>query len=322
MEIGDTPRFPSELRATAAGAAQLRDRVEADQGDQGREAQGVGRRGLPRQAGDLDGPGAVRVPGAAGEDRRDRGGAGSGGGGSAPRRRRGGGPNGDGAQPRPAPHGDGSGHGARRRQGGDAGGAGRASPRPLPPGHPGGPFLLTPPYRALNYPTQARCSTKCQGAVHHPSKRTMATRVKGLFRGFKHISKIFSAKEDEMEIGHPTDVKHVAHIGGNCDSVHSPSWMKRFNSTADFSSLGNVGQARRSLSGSQGSYRARGIETSFQDSNSSETGTPRAPKQMKRRKHRPESSSSRPSKKASRVRAPYVASLGDDNEAPDQLRGI
>ncbi|XP_042447932.1 CRIB domain-containing protein RIC10-like [Zingiber officinale] len=180
----------------------------------------------------------------------------------------------------------------------------------------------------------------------------MATRVKGLFRGFKHISKIFckcfnwlccyfpfvilnlcfspslvssglvAAKEDEMEIGHPTDVKHVAHIGGHCDSVHSPSWMKKFNSTADFSSLGNVGQARRSLSGSQGSYRARGIETSFQDSNSSETGTPRAPKQMKRRKHRPESSSSRPSKKASRVRAPYVASLGDDNEAPDQLRGI
>lgn len=33
-------------------------------------------------------------------------------------------------------------------------------------------------------------------------------------------------KEPEMEIGFPTDVKHVAHIGWDGPSVHSPSWVK------------------------------------------------------------------------------------------------
>ena len=29
-----------------------------------------------------------------------------------------------------------------------------------------------------------------------------------------------------MEIGFPTDVKHVAHIGWDGPSVHSPSWVR------------------------------------------------------------------------------------------------
>lgn len=33
-------------------------------------------------------------------------------------------------------------------------------------------------------------------------------------------------KEPEMEIGFPTDVKHVAHIGWDGPSVHSPSWVR------------------------------------------------------------------------------------------------
>ncbi|CAK9149989.1 unnamed protein product [Ilex paraguariensis] len=35
-----------------------------------------------------------------------------------------------------------------------------------------------------------------------------------------------------MQIGHPTDVKHVAHIGRDGPSVDSPSWMQEFKSPA------------------------------------------------------------------------------------------
>lgn len=32
-------------------------------------------------------------------------------------------------------------------------------------------------------------------------------------------------KEPEMQIGLPTDVKHVAHIGWDGPSIESPSWV-------------------------------------------------------------------------------------------------
>ncbi|RRT32036.1 hypothetical protein BHE74_00052726 [Ensete ventricosum] len=54
----------------------------------------------------------------------------------------------------------------------------------------------------------------------------MAAKVKGFFKGFKHMSQIFVDKEPEMEIGYPTDVKHVAHIGWDNGSGYSPSWVK------------------------------------------------------------------------------------------------
>lgn len=38
-------------------------------------------------------------------------------------------------------------------------------------------------------------------------------------------------KEAEMQIGHPTDVKHVAHIGWDGPSVNSPSWVRFFKFT-------------------------------------------------------------------------------------------
>lgn len=33
------------------------------------------------------------------------------------------------------------------------------------------------------------------------------------------------AKEHEMEIGHPKNVTHVAHVGWDNASVHAPSWV-------------------------------------------------------------------------------------------------
>ncbi|WOH12704.1 hypothetical protein DCAR_0832212 [Daucus carota subsp. sativus] len=51
--------------------------------------------------------------------------------------------------------------------------------------------------------------------------------MKGIFKGFKYFSQIFgiSEKEEEMQIGLPTDVKHVAHIGNDgSSSSNTPSW--------------------------------------------------------------------------------------------------
>lgn len=127
--------------------------------------------------------------------------------------------------------------------------------------------------------------------------------------------------------------------------------MKRFNSPSDFSTPSNVGQSRRSSLASQGAFfihrqqqkteinitesavfyvvpgfdRPRGIQTSFRPTSSSETDDKSTtPKKTKRRRYRAASSSSSltPSKRSSRWRAPYVASLEDDHEAHDQLRGV
>ncbi|KAA8543395.1 hypothetical protein F0562_021110 [Nyssa sinensis] len=53
-------------------------------------------------------------------------------------------------------------------------------------------------------------------------------------------------KEPEMQIGNPTDVKHVAHIGWDGPSIDSPSWMKDYNSPQGCQSgpLNNNGETR------------------------------------------------------------------------------
>nr|AAQ05795.1 desiccation-associated protein [Lilium longiflorum]ABC88422.1 LLP12-2 [Lilium longiflorum] len=61
----------------------------------------------------------------------------------------------------------------------------------------------------------------------------MGTKMKGLLKGLRYISQIFEGedKEPEMEIGFPTDVKHVAHIGWDGPSVNNaPSWMTEYKS--------------------------------------------------------------------------------------------
>uniref|UniRef100_A0ACD5V180 Uncharacterized protein n=1 Tax=Avena sativa TaxID=4498 RepID=A0ACD5V180_AVESA len=74
-------------------------------------------------------------------------------------------------------------------------------------------------------------------------------KMKGIFKGFRIISNIFAAKEPEMEIGRPTDVKHVAHIGWNSSTGTltgnaPPSWMNGLGgSSSDLSSLANFALA-------------------------------------------------------------------------------
>ncbi|KAL9673966.1 hypothetical protein QQ045_030230 [Rhodiola kirilowii] len=64
-------------------------------------------------------------------------------------------------------------------------------------------------------------------------------KVKGLLKGLRYISKVFDdeQEEPEMQIGYPTDVKHVAHIGwdGPDDNNNNkgPTWMNDFKPNAD-----------------------------------------------------------------------------------------
>lgn len=77
----------------------------------------------------------------------------------------------------------------------------------------------------------------------------MSTKMKGLFKGLRYISQIFDEeqqqKEQDMQIGLPTDVKHVAHIGWDGDgaastAADSPGWMKDFSpSTPGMSAPGD-----------------------------------------------------------------------------------
>ncbi|XP_048131996.1 CRIB domain-containing protein RIC10-like isoform X3 [Rhodamnia argentea] len=89
--------------------------------------------------------------------------------------------------------------------------------------------------------------------------------IKGIYKSFKYISQIFGEsngsscfvidylkmggirsvvlKEREMEIGYPTDVKHVSHIGWDGPSGNGPSWMNEFRAAPEFSgSLRSIGE--------------------------------------------------------------------------------
>ena len=58
--------------------------------------------------------------------------------------------------------------------------------------------------------------------------------MKGLLKGLRYIARIFEdEKEPEMQIGQPTDVKHVAHIGWEGPSATTPSWMHDYKSPED-----------------------------------------------------------------------------------------
>lgn len=72
----------------------------------------------------------------------------------------------------------------------------------------------------------------------------MTIKIKGIkgFKGFKFITQIFVVKEREIEIGYPTDVKHVAHIGWDGVSGSPPSWMNQFHPGPDFNTMFNANQ--------------------------------------------------------------------------------
>ncbi|KAJ4703182.1 CRIB domain containing protein [Melia azedarach] len=139
----------------------------------------------------------------------------------------------------------------------------------------------------------------------------MATKMKGIYKSFKYISQIFVVKEREMEIGYPTDVKHVAHIGWDGQSGTAPSWMNEFKSAPDFSS--SIGNPMDSASMAMSTWSSQDFDQSmgrqsetFKDIPPSDL--PNVPKKHKRKKKTstssPKSSSSR-SSRAPKPKATY-----------------
>ncbi|XP_030457039.1 CRIB domain-containing protein RIC10-like [Syzygium oleosum] len=145
----------------------------------------------------------------------------------------------------------------------------------------------------------------------------MATKMKGIYKGFKYISQIFVVKERDMEIGYPTDVKHVAHIGWDGPSGSGPSWMTEFKSAPDFStSLGTIGDPGDSSSVARSTWSSQDFEQIMGQQSTSEmfkenlpTDLPNIPKKQKRKKSKssssPKSSSSTRSSRAAKSKASF-----------------
>ncbi|KAI4342925.1 hypothetical protein MLD38_027488 [Melastoma candidum] len=147
----------------------------------------------------------------------------------------------------------------------------------------------------------------------------MATKMKGIYKGFKFISQIFVVKEREMEIGNPTDVKHLAHIGWDGHSGSAPSWMNEFRSAPDFlTSLGSIGDAGESKSVVHSSWSSQDFDLIMEQQSTSEmfkdnpppTDLPNVPKIQKRKKSKltsspKSSSSSRSSSRAAKSKPSF-----------------
>ncbi|KAG2405918.1 CRIB domain-containing protein [Vigna angularis] len=96
-------------------------------------------------------------------------------------------------------------------------------------------------------------------------------KVKGLLKGLRFISQMFDEKDSDIQIGHPTDVKHLAHIGwdGQGPSDNNPTWMNEFksvpgNSSASHSRKGDIDHSKESNSSIQ--RASEDEEFSFADS--------------------------------------------------------
>ncbi|XP_020241855.1 CRIB domain-containing protein RIC10-like [Asparagus officinalis] len=111
-------------------------------------------------------------------------------------------------------------------------------------------------------------------------------KVKGFFKGFKYIAQIFVYKDHELEIGYPTDVRHVAHIGWDNSSMNAPSWMNEFRTASDFSSssLSNFEQSRETSWASQDFDQPRGFQSPAISIDYPRPEIPKVPKKSKRKR--------------------------------------
>ncbi|KAL1562474.1 CRIB domain-containing protein RIC10-like isoform X1 [Salvia divinorum] len=121
----------------------------------------------------------------------------------------------------------------------------------------------------------------------------MGTKMKGIYKGFKYSLTQMFVKEPELEIGGPTDVKHVAHIGMDGSSGNAPSWMNEYKTGSDFAatSLGNSASGSGSAGMSPWSSREL-CESVKQQPHSGETSTEGAGVKKKERRKKPRPSNS------------------------------
>lgn len=102
-----------------------------------------------------------------------------------------------------------------------------------------------------------------------------------------------------MEIGLPTDVKHVAHIGWDGPSGSAPTWMNEFKTSSDFTatSIGNIIETIDHSSSAMPTCSSQVCE--FKRTPPA-ADLPDAPKKNKRKKKNLSSSSLRSSRAANR----------------------
>ncbi|XP_074580518.1 uncharacterized protein LOC141836940 [Curcuma longa] len=107
----------------------------------------------------------------------------------------------------------------------------------------------------------------------------MGTAVKkGILKPIRYISQMFDQKEPEMQIGFPTDVKHVAHIGSDGPNTSDPGWMKDYHSAPLNPTYGTPERdsAATNAWGSQGSdFLSGGIEESAAGDGGADSTRPR-----------------------------------------------
>ncbi|KAG8080738.1 hypothetical protein GUJ93_ZPchr0007g5713 [Zizania palustris] len=128
---------------------------------------------------------------------------------------------------------------------------------------------------------------------------------KGILRPFRYISNMMDGKESqELQIGFPTDVKHVAHIGwdgpgvtnNNAAAAAAPTWMKDYHSapldSSSFRSERGTSAASNPWSSQEIVLDGGGLgDTSFRETKS-EAGditagdSPPSPNTRRSRRHR------------------------------------
>ncbi|KAJ3679395.1 hypothetical protein LUZ60_017406 [Juncus effusus] len=148
----------------------------------------------------------------------------------------------------------------------------------------------------------------------------MAVKMKGLVKGIKFISQMFVYKEaHEMQIGHPTDVQHVAHIGWDGETGNNPTWMNEFKASSDFQS-GNFTQSRETSWASTDFDQPKDIPSFglFSEATACPPDIPKGPKKPKRKKTKPaspaNSSTSARSSRSSKSRTSYATAFEDFEE--------
>nr|XP_027189933.1 CRIB domain-containing protein RIC6 [Cicer arietinum] len=128
------------------------------------------------------------------------------------------------------------------------------------------------------------------GASAKMSSTAVKGQMKGLLKGLRYISQIFDEEDDkEIQIGFPTDVKHLAHIGCEDAKANAPSWMTEF--TCEGEDSGNNSDTNSIKGDGKKSHNRRSRQRSS-DSQSSTNSPPReeATSKTSRRHHSSESS--------------------------------
>ncbi|KAH9557481.1 hypothetical protein CY35_07G086200 [Sphagnum magellanicum] len=75
-----------------------------------------------------------------------------------------------------------------------------------------------------------RCTLSSTGG--QPKKSRRLWRVG---KAVKVVSQLFVWRDNDLDIGYPTDVKHVAHIGWDGPSIDGPGWMDEVRPAPNFS---------------------------------------------------------------------------------------